>query len=79
MFLEPHFNTDLFAQPAHGIVGRKQEEIKSEYEKYGIDDTRYQDPFPQPVHPDEPVCFGIGLDGYNNFFEQIVDLTVNIA
>ena len=56
------------------MSGRTAEEIHACHKKYSIDNTRNNDPFPEFMLPDKLVYFSKGLDGYDYFFEQAVNL-----
>jgi len=48
--------------------------IHTDCEKYGVQQTRNHNPFPKLVFYNELVGFKIGLNGYDNFFQQDIDL-----
>ena len=56
------------------MSGRATEKIHTYYEQKSINDPRNNDPFPELVLLDESVHFRKGLDCYDNFFEQILNL-----
>jgi hypothetical protein len=72
------FDPDHSAQPGHGGIGRLPEEIHTGGEEDGIEDTGDEDPFPKVVLADEVVRLDVGLESYNNFFEQGAFLFVNL-
>lgn len=47
-----------------------QEEVHGNDKQHRINDARYEDPFPEFMLPDKPVCPDIALYGYDDFFEQ---------
>ncbi len=71
LLLQPGLQANLVTDPAHGIVGRNNEKINSRRKKQHVNNAGYQNPFPQVVLPDKLVRFRIGLDGYNDFFQQM--------
>lgn len=70
MFLQPAVDTDQVAEIIYGSVAGSQEEIHAGHEKNHVQDARYDDPSPEFMLPDELVCFEIGLEGYDDLFEQ---------
>jgi hypothetical protein len=58
------------AHPLDKIAGSMAEEIHADDEQGSIDDTRYQDPFPQFMFLYKPVGLEISLYANNHFFQQ---------
>jgi hypothetical protein len=58
------------AHPFDKIAGGMAEEIHTYNEQGGINDTRYQYPFPQFMFLYKPVGLEIGLYANNHFFQQ---------
>ena len=58
------------AHPFNKIAGSVAEEIHAYDEQGCINNTRYQNPFPQFMLLDKPVCLEISLYAYNHFFQQ---------
>lgn len=50
------------------------EKIHADHEKDCIQQTREYNPFPKPVLDYKMMSLKIGLDGYDNFFKQGIDL-----
>jgi hypothetical protein len=50
------------------------EKIHAHHKHNGVYNAGDQDPFPQPVLPDEFMGFEISLYGYDDFFEQHLHL-----
>jgi hypothetical protein len=54
--------------------GRAAEKIHAHNKKDGVNNARYNDPFPKLMLPDEMVHFIKGLDRYDDFFKQALHL-----
>lgn len=68
--VEPFLDTKFSQHPCSSVIAGMPEKIKSDDEKYGVQQSGYQNPFPQPVLFDETVGFKIGLYGDDDFFEH---------
>ena len=63
------------AEAADGGDGGDPEEIEADAEQDGIEYSGNEDPLPELMFGDEMVGLGIRLEGYNDFFEQVVLFT----
>ena len=76
--MDPARETGDSGEVFNYICCRSTKKIYADSEKNSINDSGYDDPFPKLVNLYETVRFRIGLDGYNNFFQQNINLKVNI-
>ena len=77
--MDPARETGYVSQVFYYICRRSCEKIYANSEKNSINDSRNDDPFPKLMCLYEIVCFRIGLESYNNFFQQNINLKVNIS
>lgn len=73
-FLQPHVEPGSLGKVINGRGGSFAKEIHADGEKHGIKQAGDENPFPEPVPDDELMRFKIGLDGYDDFFEQSLNL-----
>jgi hypothetical protein len=53
---------------------RLSKKIHADRKKNGINQTGENDPFPKPVFYNKIMCLKIGLNSYDDFFQQDLDL-----
>ena len=68
--LHPLLQTAFKQHVFDGAVARLHEKINTQQEKRRIDQPRNEDPFPQSVFDDEPVCLEIGLNRCDDLLEH---------
>ena len=69
---QPAVDAQCMTQVSNCGAGRSPEKDHTGYKQQGIQDARNYDPFPQPVFGNEPVSPEIGLNSYNDFFQQVL-------
>jgi hypothetical protein len=77
--MDPARKAGYASQVFNYICRRSSKKIHAKSEKSCINDSGNDDPFPKLVSLYENVCFRIGLESYNNFFQQNINLKVNIS
>jgi hypothetical protein len=78
LFLKPGNQTCSFAEPVYRVAGRNPEVVHANRKQKHINNSGNQYPLPQLMFLNKVVCIKIGLDGYDDFLEQVLDLMVNI-
>ena len=74
MFLKPGNQACFFTKPVYRIACRDPEVVHANSKQKHVNNSGNQYPLPQPVLSNKVVRIKIGLDGYDDFFQQILDL-----
>ena len=70
--MQPAVNAQPVTDIGNEGIRGGPEKIHSYHKQYRIQNTRNDDPFPQTVFIDELVRPEIRLNGYDNFFQQVL-------
>jgi hypothetical protein len=70
LVMQPPVNADELTQVRNRRIRGYPEKIQTNAEQDHVNQTRNQDPLPQPVFTNENMCLPVGLYGNDNFLEQ---------